>query len=103
MKNPFRHHTQTTTMQPPRVPDTPAELLDEAMPPAMPDPHSVRVPEHPGELVDDMHGHVWRHMQQDVDPDCARDPGSDLKASWELEGAAAEEAQDPAGESPKDV
>ena len=34
------------------------------------------------------HEHTWRHMQQDVDPDCVRDPGSDLKASWDLEGAA---------------
>jgi hypothetical protein len=30
----------------------------------------------------------WRHMQADVDPDCVRDPGSDLWASWDLEGAA---------------
>jgi hypothetical protein len=30
----------------------------------------------------------WHHMQANVDPDCVRDPGSDLWASWDLEGAA---------------
>jgi len=68
MKNPFRHHHRAhgDTLEAPRVPDTPAELF----------------------------GEHWRHMQKDVDPDCVRDPGSDLKASWELEGATAEEAPD---------
>jgi hypothetical protein len=65
MKNPFRHRqAHGGTLDAPSVPDTPAELLGE---------------EH------------WHHMRPDVDPDCERDPGSDLTASWELEGAAAEE------------
>jgi hypothetical protein len=71
MKNPFRHHHQQhaapgDTLAAPRVPDTPAELFE---------------------------GH-WKHLPQDVDHDCARDPGSDLHADWELEGAAAEETLD---------
>ncbi|HET9173310.1 MAG TPA: hypothetical protein VFN97_28025 [Actinospica sp.] len=40
----------------------------------------------------------WHHAQQDVDLDCGRDPGSDLKADWELEGAAAEEILDSASD-----
>jgi hypothetical protein len=67
MKNPFRHHQAPGgTIEAPRVPDSPAELL----------------------------GEPWHHTQQDVDPDCARDPGSDLRADWELEGAATEELLD---------
>lgn len=68
MKNPFRHHPPSgdTIELVPGVPDTPAELLE---------------------------GH-WKHLPQDVDHDCARDPGSDLRADWELEGAAAEETLD---------
>jgi len=67
MKNPFRHHQAPAgTLEAPRVPETPAELL----------------------------GEHWHHMQKDVDPDCVRDPGSDLLASWQLEGAAAEELLD---------
>lgn len=72
MKNPFRHHQDHApgdTLEAPHVPDSPAELFEEAA------------------------GH-WKHMQRDVDPDCVRDPGSDLLASWELEGAAAEETLD---------
>jgi hypothetical protein len=68
MKNPFRHHTHGSTLEAPRVPDTPAELLEGG------------------------DEHAWHHMRNDVDPDCVRDPGSDLKASWDLEGSAAEEA-----------
>jgi hypothetical protein len=41
----------------------------------------------------------WQHMQQDVDPDCVRDPGSDLIASWNLEHSAAEEALEAGGKS----
>ena len=68
MRNPFRHHQAPGgTLEAPRMPDTPAELFGEER---------------------------WRHMQQDVDPDCARDPGSDLRADWELEGAAAEDVLD---------
>ena len=67
MKNPFRHHQAPGgTLEAPRVPDTPVELL----------------------------GEHWHHMQADVDPDCVRDPGSDLLASWQLEGAATEELLD---------
>ena len=67
MRNPFRHHQAPGgTIEAPRVPDTPAELL----------------------------GEPWRHTQADVDHDCARDPGSDLRADWLLEGAAAEEVLD---------
>jgi hypothetical protein len=67
MKNPFRHHqAHGGTLEAPPVPDTPAELL----------------------------GEHWHHTQADVDPDCARDPGSDLRADWELEGAATEELLD---------
>ncbi|HWG27620.1 hypothetical protein [Actinospica sp.] len=71
MKNPFRHQHHDApggTLEAPRVPDSPAELIE-------------------GE------GH-WKHPRQDVDHDCARDPGSDLRADWELEGAAAEEVLD---------
>lgn len=80
MKNPFRHHAHDQahpyahgdTLQAPRVPDTPEELL---------------------KLADSGNAeeHAWHRMRRDVDPDCVRDPGSDLKASWDLEGAAAEE------------
>ena len=69
MKNPFRHQPHPApggTLEAPRVPDTPAELL----------------------------GEHWGHAQQHVDPDCARDPGSDLAVDWELEGAATEEVLD---------
>ena len=67
MKNPFRHHhVSGGTLEVPGVPDTPAELFQEP----------------------------WKHLPQDVDHDCARDPGSDLRADWELEGAAAEETLD---------
>ena len=69
MKNPFRHQHHDApggTLEAPRVPDTPAELVEEH----------------------------WTHPRQDVDHDCSRDPGSDLRADWELEGAAAEELLD---------
>lgn len=74
MKNPFKHHREHgDTLEVPHVPDTPAELLQ---------------------------GH-WKHMQRDIDPDCARDPGSDLRADWEMEGAAAEGAVEPDPEEKK--
>lgn len=66
MKNPFRHHREHgATIEAPHVPDTPAELLEERH---------------------------WAHPRRDVDHDCSRDPGSDLRADWEMEGAAADEA-----------
>lgn len=88
MKNPLRHHARSTKVQAPKVPDTPAELLDDGIPMAMADPGSLRLPGRLGHPSPNEREHAWKHMQQDVDPDCARDPGSDLAADWDLEAAA---------------
>jgi hypothetical protein len=69
MKNPFKHHAHGDT--------------------ATRDRHDA-----PDATAED-----WQHMQQDVDPDCVRDPGSDLIASWNLEHSAAEEALEAGGKS----
>lgn len=79
MRNPFRHHGHGGAVAEDERAQTPGTTSAEPPPeaagaPSTHDPHS------------------WQHMQQDVDPDCVRDPGSDLVASWNLEHAAAEEA-----------
>lgn len=85
MKLPFRHHSSPATpsraapstgASSPSGASSSAALLDR---PASPPTGTAGA-------------HPWHHMQQDVDPDCVRDPGSDLIASWDLESAAAEEA-----------
>ena len=85
-KNPFRHHAHSgNTLEAPRTPE-PATASAPASAPSS-DPASAT---DPGSAASG--AHPWHHMQQDVDPDCVRDPGSDLMASWSLEHAAAEEA-----------
>ena len=89
-KNPFRHHAHSgNTLEAPRTPE-PATASAPASASAT-DPGSAASGAHP-----------WHHMQQDVDPDCVRDPGSDLMASWSLEHAAAEEALEQDQEQARD-
>ena len=92
MRNPFKQHAHGSTIQTPPVSDTPAGLLNAGMPAAMPDPGLLHVPERTGVPSRTDAAHAWNHMRPDVDPDCARDPGSDLAADGKLEKAAAEEA-----------
>jgi hypothetical protein len=88
MKNPLRNHARSATVQASSAPDTPAAPLDKGRSSVMPDPSSHRLRGHIGELSSNKIAFAWIRMQQDVDPDCARDPGSDLTADWELEAAA---------------
>jgi hypothetical protein len=92
MRNPFRHHENHghgDTMVAPRAPDNLAELLDQGHRAAMPDPGSVHVPDHPGELFradspaaaqDVPHPH---HIRPGMDPDAGRDPGADEGTLWD--------------------
>lgn len=76
MKLPFRHHSSPDASSPTR---------------STADASSAALLDRPASPTGTAGAHPWHHMQQDVDPDCVRDPGSDLIASWDLESAAAEE------------
>ncbi|MBR7836694.1 hypothetical protein KDL01_25665 [Actinospica durhamensis] len=59
--NPFDFdHEEGNTVRSPQVPGDPSELLDRYGPDTMPDPDSLRVPDDPGELMDE---------DEDDDPD----------------------------------
>jgi hypothetical protein len=80
MKNPLRHDTHGTR-DIHSTHDTHSTTVQR-------DRASLQVRDRAGDLSPNHADHAWKHMQQDVDPDCARDPGSDLVADWELEAAA---------------